>query len=237
MKRITVAFLVLMLLATAAPAHADGIIIPRPPPPGIPPFRGFPLTIKYHRVTVTIEDQVATTHVDQVFVNEMETTVEGTYIFPLPEGATISDFAMWVEGERIEGKLLTKEEARAIYESYVRRQQDPALLEYVGRGAFQASIFPIPAGEERRVELTYSEILGRGPRALPLPLGHGAILAPAHWGCVCQRGDQVERGAEGDLLTQPSHRRGPPGRLPRPRRIRGERCPARPRFPALLQRG
>jgi len=159
MMRITVVLLVLTLLAMAAPVHADGIIIPRPPPPGIPPFRGFPLTIKYHRVAVTIEDQVATTHVDQVFVNEMGTTVEGTYVFPLPEGATISDFAMWVEGERIEGKLLTKEEARAIYESYVRRQQDPALLEYVGRGAFQASIFPIPPGEERRVELSYSEIL------------------------------------------------------------------------------
>jgi len=102
---------------------------------------------------------VATTHVDQVFVNDMDIAVEGTYIFPLPEGATISEFAMWVEGKKYEGQLLTKEEARAIYESYVRRQQDPALLEYVGRGAFQVSIFPIPPGDERRIELTYSEVL------------------------------------------------------------------------------
>lgn len=102
-------------------ALADGIIIPEPPPPGRPPIRGFPLTIKYHRVTVTIQDQVATTHVDQVFVNDASFAVEGTYIFPLPEGATISEFAMWVEGKKHEGKLLTKEEARAIYESYVRR--------------------------------------------------------------------------------------------------------------------
>jgi len=151
--------LVVLLLALALPVHADGIIIPQPPPPDQPTFRGFPLTIKYHRVTVTIEDQVATTHVDQVFINDARFAVEGTYIFPLPEGATISEFAMWVEGEKFEGKLLTKEEARAIYESYVRRQRDPALLEYVGRGAFQASIFPIPPGEERRIELTYSEVL------------------------------------------------------------------------------
>ena len=159
MKKLSVILLVVLLLALAVPAYADGIIIPQPPPPGRPPFRGFPLTIKYHRVTVTIEDQVATTHVDQVFVNDAAFAVEGTYIFPLPEGATISEFAMWVEGEKFEGQLLTKEEARAIYESYVRRQQDPALLEYVGRGAFQASIFPIPPGDERRIELTYSEIL------------------------------------------------------------------------------
>jgi Ca-activated chloride channel family protein len=160
MKKLTIFVLcVVSLLALAPPAYADGIIIPEPPPPGRPPFRGYPLSIKYHRVTVTVENQVATTHVDQVFVNDAGFAVEGTYIFPLPEGATISEFAMWVEGERFEGKLLTKEEARAIYESYVQRQKDPALLEYVGRGAFQASIFPIPPGDERRVELTYSEIL------------------------------------------------------------------------------
>ena len=160
MKKLPIFVLfVVLLLALAPPASADGIIIPKPLPPDRPPFRGFPLSIKYHRVTVAIENQVATTHVDQVFVNDAGFAVEGTYIFPLPEGATISEFAMWVEGERFEGELLTKEEARAIYESYVRRQQDPALLEYVGRGAFQVSIFPIPPGDERRIELTYSEVL------------------------------------------------------------------------------
>ena len=48
---------------------------------------------------------------------------------------------------------------RAIYEDIVRSQRDPALLEYVGRGAFQASIFPIPPGGQRRIELTYSQVL------------------------------------------------------------------------------
>ena len=46
-----------------------------------------------------------------------------------------------------------RDQARAIYEDIVRQQRDPALLEYVGRGAFQASIFPIPAGAERRMEI------------------------------------------------------------------------------------
>jgi Ca-activated chloride channel family protein len=117
------------------------------------------LTIKYHRVTVTIEDQVATTHVDQVFVNEGRHEVEGTYIFPLPEEATISEFSMWVDGERLEGQVLERDEARRIYEDIVRRRRDPALLEYVGRDAFQASIYPIPPGGERRIELEYSEVL------------------------------------------------------------------------------
>ncbi len=150
----------LALTLSAAPAAADGIVIVDPPPdqPNLT-WRDVPLSIKYHRVEVTIKDQVATTHVDQVFVNDAAFQVEGTYIFPLPEDAAISSFDMTVDGTKYEGQLLGRDEARAIYEGIVRRQRDPALLEYVGRGAFQARIFPIPAGAERRIELTYSQVL------------------------------------------------------------------------------
>jgi Ca-activated chloride channel family protein len=150
--------LLALLLTPAMPALADGIIIPVPPP-DVPIVDVPYLSIKYHHVTVTIEGQVATTHVDQVFVNEAHFEVEGTYIFPLPEDATISDFALWVDGEKLEGQILKRDEARRIYEDIVRRRRDPALLEYVGRDAFQASIYPIPPGGERRVEIEYSEVL------------------------------------------------------------------------------
>ncbi len=167
-----------LTLASASIAAADGIIIPHPPPDQPIPWRDVPLAIKYHRVDVTIVDQVATTKVDQVFVNEASYPVEGTYIFPLPEDAAITSFDMWVDGQKLEGKLLGRDEARAIYEDIVRRQRDPALLEYVGRGAFQASIFPIPPGGERRIELTYSQVLpqtGR-PGPLSLPAQHREVL-------------------------------------------------------------
>ena len=108
---------------------------------------------------MTIEDQVARTHVDQVFVNESAFAMEGTYIFPLPLDATVSQFAMWVDGQKMEGKVLGRDEARAVYESIVRRRRDPALLEYINRGAFQASIFPIPPSGERRIEIEYSQVL------------------------------------------------------------------------------
>lgn len=147
-------WLVLALLA-ARPVYADGIVIVDPPLPDIPPY----LAVKYHHVQVTIDDQVATTHVDQVFVNESRQQVEGTYTFPLPEGATIQDFAMWVDGKRLEGEILPAEEARRIYEDIVRRQRDPALLEYIDRSIFRARIFPILPGEEKRVEIEYSQVL------------------------------------------------------------------------------
>ena len=150
------AFLCLSL-ATAQVASADGFIIPVPPPHVVEIVPD--LAVKYHHVRVTIEDQVAETHIDQVFLNDSPYDLEGTYIFPLPEEAAISDFAMFVDGERLSGKMLDKDEARRVYESIVRRRRDPALLEYVGRNAFQASIYPIPAHGEKRVQLAYSQVL------------------------------------------------------------------------------
>jgi Ca-activated chloride channel family protein len=147
-------------LSLVAPALADGVIVPDPPPLPEPiPLRETWLTIRYHRVTVTIEDQVATTRVEQEFVNEYDWECEGTYIFPLPEGAAISEFVMWVDSTRVEGKILEADEARAIYEDIVRQRRDPALLEYVGRDAVQARIFPIPPGGSRKIELEYSQVL------------------------------------------------------------------------------
>jgi Ca-activated chloride channel family protein len=159
---LTVTVAALSILPSGA-AHADGIIIPEPPIcdlrpcPEPVPFRQ--LAIEYHRVTVTIEDQVAVTHVDQRFRNDNDWAVEGTYVFPLPSGAAVSGFTLWVDGEPVEGKVLTREEARQIYEDVVRSLRDPALLEYVDRGAVQASIFPIQPGETRRIELEYSQVL------------------------------------------------------------------------------
>lgn len=158
--------LTIFLFAAPLTALADGFIIPEPPicrhpcPVPPPPPRETPyLTVQNHRVSVSIDRQIATTRVDQVFRNDSQWSLEGTYIFPLPENAAISEFAMWIDGEKVEGQLYTKEEARRIYDDIVRRRLDPALLEYIGRDLFQASIFPIDAGDSRRVVIEYAEVL------------------------------------------------------------------------------
>jgi Ca-activated chloride channel family protein len=159
-KVLPVVATVVLLLGAVQPALADGIIIPDPiPMPEPVPLRETWLTIRYHRVTVTIEDQVAVTRVEQEFLNEHDWECEGTYVFPLPEGAVVSEFVMWVDGTPVEGKILEADEARRIYEDIVRRRRDPALLEYVGRRAVQARVFPIPPGGSRKIELEYSQVL------------------------------------------------------------------------------
>ncbi len=146
-------YVAVLLLLSQAIAHGDGIIIPDPP------FE--PLAIKYHRVQVEIDDQTAHTDIDQVFLNPQPWDVEGTYIFPLPRDASFSAFSMHVDGEELAAEILPADEARRIYEDIVRQMIDPALLEYVGQGAYRARIFPIPAEGEKRIELSYDEILIR----------------------------------------------------------------------------
>lgn len=141
-----------LVAAFAVSTLADGVILPDEPEYGW-------LSVMYHDVDIVIRDGVATTHIDQSFRNDTGRDVEGQYIFPLPPGAVVSSFTMWVDGEALEAQVLDADEARAIYEDFVRRAIDPALLEYIGRDAVSARIFPIPAGGERRIEITYTELL------------------------------------------------------------------------------
>src|SRR3954467_11201344 len=151
------------LIASPLSALADGVIIVDPPvrDPACADLVliADQLNVRSHRVEVSIADQVATTHNDQVFPNPNSWAAERTYIFPIPPGASISKFTMTIDGEPVEAKLLDAMEARSVYDDIVRRLLDPALLEYIGEGAIQASVFPIPPGEDRRVEIEYGEII------------------------------------------------------------------------------
>jgi len=154
---------ILFTLVFPTSARADGIIIPDPPicdPGPCPhPIPTAQLAIRYHHVTVKIQDQVAVTHVDQVFYNPNKFQVEGTYIFPIPKEATVSSFTLWIDSKPVEGQILDANKARQTYEDIVRRTLDPALLEYADRGAMRARIFPIPPEGERRIELEYTQVL------------------------------------------------------------------------------
>ena len=167
MVRIPITFLlVLVVLFTplaSITAQAQDVLPPEPPicdvPCTVPPLISDQVEIKSQRVDVNVSDQVATTHVAQVFHNPNDWVAEGTYIFPVPADAAISEFSMTVDGEPIEAKLLDAQEARAIYDEIVRNLRDPALLEYLGSGLIQANVFPIPPGDDREIELAYSQVL------------------------------------------------------------------------------
>ncbi len=157
----------LFAVAWAAPVLADGfIVIDRPisaPEPGPRPIPAriayFPLEVKNHHVTCDIRDTVGTTKIDQVFHNPNNQQMEGTYLFPLPETASVRKFSMWMNGKEVHGELLDADKARATYEDIVRKMRDPALLEYVGGRVYRARVFPIPANGDVRIALQYDETI------------------------------------------------------------------------------
>ena len=136
---------------------AQGRIVP--PPHIVPPIRFDPFSVKSMFVDVDIDRQVASTTIEQVFHNEADRDLEGMYLFPIPEDASISKFTMWMNGVEVEGEVVEAGKARNIYEDIVRRLRDPGLLEYVGRDLFRARVYPIPAKGDVQVKIVYEEVL------------------------------------------------------------------------------
>jgi Ca-activated chloride channel family protein len=131
------------------------------------------------RISVAIVDNTATTEIEQVFNNPSPVPSEESYLWPIPDGASVGKFELWVNGKPSQAELLDKDKARGIYEDIVRRQRDPALLEWAGLGCVKASVFPVPARGQAQVRLRYTTVLessgGVFEYTLPLRL---ASIAP-----------------------------------------------------------
>src|ERR1019366_7116616 len=175
MKRLIAFSALLVLFGLVSPVpqcRADGFIIvdqahwrlrphPRPiPGPWLPrPYDFAPLEVTYHHVNVRINDQVATTSVDEEFYNPNPQRLEGTYLFPIPKGAQIDKFTMDIGGRQVEAELVPADKARQIYEDIVRKMRDPALMEYADRDVFKVRIFPIEPNSRKRITLSYTQVL------------------------------------------------------------------------------
>ncbi len=134
------------------------IIHPRPPhrrPPPPPPAR---YKIKELQINARLIDQVAQVQVAQTFENTGSRQLEVSFIFPLPYDGAIERMTLLVDGKEYPAQLLDAKKARRLYEDIVRKNKDPALLEWMGTGLFKTSVFPVPAGAKRIVSLRYSQM-------------------------------------------------------------------------------
>lgn len=134
-------------------------IVPVIQPTTFPNRSVLPIQVRTHQVTTTINNGIAVTVLETVFYNPNNMTLEGTYLFPLPDGSVISQFSMWIDGREMPAELLDADKARNLYISIVQRMIDPALLEFVGRQTFKMRIFPLTPNGEKRIRLSYQEVL------------------------------------------------------------------------------
>ncbi len=181
MSRIMICFMALAIIAMPAIASAQGILVvtdpdqqirlprpiiilppgPWPPPHPVPMLRPSPpvsYKIKELDVNARLVDQVAQVQVSQTFVNSGSLPMEVAFVFPLPYDGAVEQMTLMIDGKEYPAKLLDAAEARRMYEEIVRKNRDPALLEWMGTGMFKTSVFPVPAGASRTVSLRYSQL-------------------------------------------------------------------------------
>jgi Ca-activated chloride channel family protein len=105
-----------------------------------------PIWLKTMNASVTINDQIAVTYINQIFTNPTSSTEEGIYSFSLPSGSVITELALWINGVRTVAKAISSTQATSIYDSSVRKSVDPALLESLGNNNYQIYVYPYRPG-------------------------------------------------------------------------------------------
>jgi hypothetical protein len=117
-----------------------------------------------------LEPPLAFTELHLTFENPRDQTIEGRFRIALPPGAALSRFAMKSGDSWQEGEVVERQRARQVYEDFLHRKQDPALLEQEAGNEFSARIFPIPARSRKELIVSYSHALARADEPYVLPL-------------------------------------------------------------------
>lgn len=131
--------------------------------------------LKKLNIDVQITGNIATTVMTMTFHNSSNRILEGELTFPMPEGVSISRYALDINGKMREAVPVEKAKATEVFESIERRRVDPGLLEKVEGNNFRTRIYPLPANGSRTIIVGYEEELSfNNNNALKyhLPLGY-----------------------------------------------------------------
>ncbi len=147
-----------LFLAVSASAQT-GVLIPLPKDKPDEKM----LSIQTMNVRLCVDNQTANVRVTQIYQNHTAQTLEGKFVFALPETASVSDFAVWDGAARIPGVMMERRRANEIYSEIVAQRIDPGILQSDegtgGKSVFSARVFPIPAYGTKRVEIEYAQYL------------------------------------------------------------------------------
>ena len=110
-------------------------------------------------IDVQITGNIATTVMTMTFYNNSNRILEGELTFPMPEGVSISRYALDINGKMREAVPVEKAKATEVFESIERRRVDPGLLEKVEGNNFRTRIYPMPANGSRTIIVGYEEEL------------------------------------------------------------------------------
>jgi hypothetical protein len=117
------------------------------------------LEIEEASVKVQVTGSVVSTEMELMFRNPTARMVEGEFVLPLPAGATVSNYALEVNGALREAVAVEKERARVAYETIKRQMIDPGIVEREAGNVSRTRVFPVPASGTKRLRIGYVETL------------------------------------------------------------------------------
>jgi len=132
-----------------------------------------PLGLTKLDTQVRIYGQLAETSTTMTFTSSLDRVMEGHLYFPLPEGSTVSGYALDINGNLVDGVAVEKQKGRQVFEQIVRQGIDPGLVEWTKGNNFKTRVFPIPANGSRTIRVSYvSELISHNgePAMYRLPL-------------------------------------------------------------------
>lgn len=163
-------------------------------------------------VRARLVDRVLRYEITETFVNRGNTVGEADYVYPLPKNSAFQDLQLEINGELVAGETFGADEARRMYEEIVRRQRDPALVEWMGYGMLRTRIFPIAPGEEKRVVVRYQSVAQREGDAIRVDYFGGGRSEPPR-GFIVNDVNDSRQTASGQVrfnLTYPDRDFGRP---------------------------
>ncbi len=153
-----------------AKASDDGPAAEEAAPIGLTASDGTGLALVALEANGVLEPPLAFTELRLTFENPRDEVMEGRFRIALPPGAALSRFAMKIGDSWQEGEVVERQLARQVFEDFLHRRQDPALLEQEAGNEFSARVFPIPARGRKELIVSWSHALPRAGEPYVLPL-------------------------------------------------------------------
>lgn len=118
-----------------------------------------PVVLQEAKIDTKILGNLATTTATYTFYNPSNRILEGTLTFPLPEGVSVSGYALDINGKLRNAVPVPKERAKEVFESIEKRNVDPGIIEKVEGNNFRTRIYPLPQNGSRTIQITYHQEL------------------------------------------------------------------------------
>jgi tetratricopeptide (TPR) repeat protein len=118
-----------------------------------------PVILQDVKIDTKILGNLATTTATYTFYNPSNRILEGTLTFPLPEGVSVSGYALDINGKLRNAVPVPKERAKEVFESIEKRNVDPGIIEKVEGNNFRTRIYPLPEKGNRTIQITYHQEL------------------------------------------------------------------------------